>query len=135
MRRPHGDGFQGSGMGFTLQGFGPFLHWLTLGVLAMAPVLVAIVIFKLGSLPGSIARARAHPQAEAIAVCGWMGIVTIVLWPVAMVWAHLVPGQPVGGVAPSAAGADASVLARLQQASRRLSVIEARLPKPASGGA
>ena len=30
-------------MGFTLQGFGPFLHWLTLGVLALAPVLAAIV--------------------------------------------------------------------------------------------
>ena len=24
-------------MGFTLQGFGPFLHWLTLGVLVAGP--------------------------------------------------------------------------------------------------
>ena len=51
-------------MGFTLQGLGPFLHWMTLGALAVAPVLVAFVIYKLGSLPGSIARSRGHPQAD-----------------------------------------------------------------------
>jgi hypothetical protein len=118
-------------MGFTLQGFGPFLHWLTLGVLALAPVLAAIVIYKLGGLPGSIARARSHPQAEAIAVCGWMGIVTIVLWPLAMVWAHMVPGAPASGAAPG----EASVLDRLQRASRRLAEIEARLPGPTGEGA
>jgi hypothetical protein len=122
-------------MGFTLQGFGPFLHWLTLGVLFLAPVLVAIVIYKLGGLPGSIARARAHPQAEAIAVCGWMGIVTIVLWPIAMVWAHMVHGAPGHGAAATSAAGEASVLARLQQASRRLSEIEARLPRPSGEGA
>jgi hypothetical protein len=121
-------------MGFTLQGFGPFLHWLTLGVLALAPVLVAVVIYKLGSLPGSIARSRGHPQSEAIAVCGWMGIITIVLWPVAMIWAYLVPGQPLTGAAASPALDEASVLARLRTASERLSEIEARLPKPASRG-
>jgi len=84
-------------MGFTLQGLGPFLHWMTLGALAVAPVLVAFVIYKLGSLPASIARSRGHPQADAINICGWMGIITIVLWPIAMVWAHLVPGR-LGGL-------------------------------------
>jgi hypothetical protein len=121
-------------MGFTLQGFGPFLHWLTLGVLALAPVLAGVVIYKLGSLPGSIARARRHPQAEAINVCGWMGIITIVLWPVAMVWAHLVPGQPIAGAAPAAAGGDAALLERLHKASLRLSDIEAKLPTAAGQG-
>jgi hypothetical protein len=118
-------------MAFTLQGFGPFLHWLTLGILALSPVLAAVVIYKLGSLPGAIARARAHPQAEAIAVCGWMGIVTIVLWPVAMVWAHLAPARPLQGET----GGSASTLKKLQQATRRLSDIEARLAKPAGEGA
>jgi len=78
-------------MGFTLQGAGPFLHWLTLGILCVMPVVIGIIAYKLGGLPGEIARARRHPQAEAISICGWMGIVTLVLWPVAMVWAHLVP--------------------------------------------
>jgi len=46
-------------MGFTLQGVGPFLHWMTMGALCVFPVLAALVIYKLGSLPGSIARASA----------------------------------------------------------------------------
>jgi hypothetical protein len=43
-------------------------------------VMIAIVIaatflvVKLGSLPGKIASKRNHPQAEAINVCGWVGI-------------------------------------------------------------
>src|SRR6266478_8066530 len=80
-------------MGFTLRAVGPFLHWMTLGVLCVFPVLAGYVIYKLGSLPGSIVRSRGHPQADAINICGWMGIITIVLWPIAMVWAHLVPGR------------------------------------------
>ena len=59
-------------MGFTLQGLGPFLHWMALGVLCVMPVLAGYVIYKLGSLPGSIARSRGHPQADAINICGWM---------------------------------------------------------------
>ncbi len=84
-------------MGFTLQGLGPFLHWMTLGALCVMPVLAAFAIYKLGGLPGSIAKSRGHPQADAINICGWMGIITIVLWPIAMVWAHLVPGR-LGGL-------------------------------------
>ena len=38
-------------MSFTLQGVGPFLHWLTLAILAIAPVLIAYVIYTLGNLP------------------------------------------------------------------------------------
>jgi len=116
-------------MGFTLQGLGPFLHWMTLGALAVAPVLVAFVIYKLGSLPGSIARSRGHPQADAINICGWMGIITIVLWPLAMVWAHLVPGKPMGGPAPGTSEDQASLMAKLQQASQRIAAIESKLPR------
>jgi hypothetical protein len=122
-------------MGFTLQGAGPILHWLTLGILCVMPVVIGIIAYKLGGLPGEIARARRHPQAEAIGICGWMGIVTLVLWPVAMVWAHLVPaGTATGG---DLSGAEAqSTIGKLQQASRRLAAIEATLPKtpPLRGG-
>jgi len=31
-------------MGFTLQGVGPFLHWMTLGALCVLPVLAELVI-------------------------------------------------------------------------------------------
>jgi hypothetical protein len=40
----------------TLQWAGPFLHWLMLAVLCVLPVIAAHVIYKLGSLPGAIAR-------------------------------------------------------------------------------
>jgi hypothetical protein len=55
-------------MDFKLQAFGPFLHWLTLVVLCVMPVVAAYVIYRLGSLPGAIARARNRPQADAINV-------------------------------------------------------------------
>jgi hypothetical protein len=39
--------------------------------------------------PGKIARQRNHPQAEAIAVCGWWGVITFgLLLPVAWIWAY-----------------------------------------------
>jgi hypothetical protein len=114
-------------MGFTLQGFGPLLHWLTLGVLCVLPVLVAFALYKLGGLPGTIARARGHPQAEAINVCGWMGVITIVLWPIAMVWAYLRPGTSADD--PGLKQTDANALiGKLQRASLRIEALESRLP-------
>ena len=82
-------------MTFTMQGAGPILHWFTLVILCVFPAIGALVVYKLGGLPGSIATARGHLQAAAINVCGWMGIITLVLWPIAMVWAHLSPGNAV----------------------------------------
>jgi hypothetical protein len=113
-------------MGFTLQGFGPFLHWLTLVILCVLPVLTAFVIYKLGSLPGAIAKSRGHPQADAINICGWMGVITIVLWPIAMVWAHLRPASTVGASGTSEADAKL-LLDALRSASERLAAIESKV--------
>lgn len=115
-------------MGFTLQGVGPFLHWLTLAALCVMPVLAAYVLYKLGGLPGSIASARGHRQADAINICGWMGIITLVLWPIAMVWAYLSPAKP--ATAESASETDIiALVGKLRQASQRLAAIESRLPE------
>jgi hypothetical protein len=52
------------------------------------------VVYLLARLPGQIARARAHPQAEAIGVAGWCSILLpIPMWPLAMVWAYYKPGS------------------------------------------
>ena len=58
---------------------------------------IAIVgLVWLGSLPGSIAHKRSHPQSEAVTVLGWVGLLFVVLWPVAFAWAFVrVPGQSV----------------------------------------
>ena len=46
----------------------------------------------LGSLPGKIAADRGHPQADAIRVAGWLGLVTMGLFfPIALIWAYTRP--------------------------------------------
>jgi Protein of unknown function (DUF3302) len=118
-------------MDFKLQALGPILHWATLVILCVFPVLAAYVIYKLGSLPGAIARSRGHPQADAINICGWMGIITFVLWPLALVWAHSVPDKPIsGGVITN----DDALIGKLRRASERLAAIERKLPQQPSSG-
>ena len=60
----------------------------------------------LGMYPGKIAKQRNHPQAEAIAVCGWWGAITLgILTPLAFIWAYSKPGAgPVSDVAEAAQG-------------------------------
>ena len=46
----------------------------------------------LGMMPGRIARGRNHPQADAINVCGWWGVITMgLLLPLAWIWAYTNP--------------------------------------------
>ena len=43
----------------------------------------------LASLPGKIAAERGHPQADAIRVTGWLGLLTMGLFfPIALIWAY-----------------------------------------------
>ncbi len=53
-------------------------------------VLIGIWIFvKLAALPGQTATERGHPQAEAINVLGWVGLLLgVAPWLVALVWAY-----------------------------------------------
>lgn len=61
-------------------------------------ILITLAVFAvavwaiLGMMPGKIAHQRNHPQAEAITVCGWWGVITMgLLLPVAWVWAYTNP--------------------------------------------
>jgi hypothetical protein len=66
-----------------------FLTFLVLAVLLAAGIALAYV---LGSLPGKIALSRGHPQADAIRVAGWLGLLTLgLLFPVALIWAYTRP--------------------------------------------
>jgi hypothetical protein len=58
--------------------FGVFFI-ITAGVLGMA-------VFVLG-LPGRIAIARKHPDAEAVNLMGWLGFLAVVPWIQAFLWA------------------------------------------------
>jgi len=57
-------------------------------IVVMIAAAIAIAV-KLGPLPGNIAKDRGHPQADAIKVLGWIGLVTLgFAWPFALVWAY-----------------------------------------------
>jgi hypothetical protein len=47
---------------------------------------LAVAVFVLG-LPGRIAVARKHPEAEAVYLMGWVGFLAIVPWIQALGWA------------------------------------------------
>ena len=65
------------------------------------------VLVLLGGLPGRVARERSHPQADAINMLGWLGLLFGgVGWVIAMVWARLVPiKSTLNGVTTEAASA------------------------------
>lgn len=66
-----------------------YFTFVVLGVLIAAGLYLA---FVLGELPGKIAEGREHPQAEAIRVAGWLGLITLgLLWPFALIWAYTRP--------------------------------------------
>ena len=69
-----------------------FLDLFALLILLVLFVFAIAVIIILGMLPGKIAKQRNHPQADAINVCGWWGVLTLgVLLPLAYIWAYTKP--------------------------------------------
>ena len=67
--------------------------FIILVVLILLAVWVYTVVAK---IPGETALKRGHPQAEAINVLGWVGLLFgAVPWVVALVWAYTkVPIEP-----------------------------------------
>jgi hypothetical protein len=64
-------------------------------------ILVSLVLLLLwlytviAKMPGETARERNHPQAEAISVLGWIGLLLgVAPWLVALVWAHMRSENP-----------------------------------------
>jgi hypothetical protein len=67
----------------TLPGFIALIIIVTMAVL---------VFIEIAGMPGRSARARNHPEAEAIALLGWLGLpLGVVPWLVAIVWARMQP--------------------------------------------
>ena len=66
-----------------------FLDIFALIVIGILIGFVIWLVVKIGPLPGDIATSRGHPQADAIKVLGWIGVITLGLaWPIALIWAY-----------------------------------------------
>lgn len=89
---------------------------VVLGVLGAVAIWLVIII---GNLPGKLARAADHPQAEAIGLLGWVGLLTAgVGWFLALVWARM---KPVSAT-PHAALHDLE--ARIEELEKKLAEVE-----------
>ena len=68
-------------------------------------LVTAIAVWAwLAVMPGRIARSRNHSRADAIAVCGYWGALTLgLLMPVAFIWAYTESNETQAADAPEAA--------------------------------
>jgi hypothetical protein len=91
------------------------LDYFTFVVLTVLVGVGLYLAFVLGELPGKIAAQRQHPQADAIRVAGWLGLITLgVLWPFALIWAYTRP----------ASNGDAALRASLDRLGERVDALE-----------
>jgi hypothetical protein len=64
---------------------------IAFAVFVVLLVIAVVLVANVGQLPGQIAQKRGHPQAAAINVTGWLGLVLPPLWLIALIWAFLRP--------------------------------------------
>lgn len=68
------------------------LEIFALIVLAVLCAAVIWLVVLVGNIPGNMARAANHPQADAINILAWIGLLTLGLgWFGALVWARMKP--------------------------------------------
>ena len=71
-------------LGFELD----FWDYATFVTVALAAGSVMLIYIWIAGLPGRIAIARKHPDAEAVKLMGWAGLLPTVLpWVQAFIWA------------------------------------------------
>jgi Protein of unknown function (DUF3302) len=70
-------------LGFHV-GFWDYVTFLAIFVIVVAGLCAAVFIL---GLPGRIAIARKHPEADAVYLMGWIGFLAVVPWIQAMIWA------------------------------------------------
>ena len=70
-------------MGFELN----LWDYLTFAVIFLSVVAFLVVAVLVLGLPGRIAIARRHPDADAVNLMGWLGFLAVVPWIQAFMWA------------------------------------------------
>jgi hypothetical protein len=70
-------------LGFDLD----FLDYATFLVIVLCAALFLFFVVWVAGLPGRIAVARKHPEAEAVKIMGYAGFLAAVPWIQAFIWA------------------------------------------------
>jgi len=77
------------------------------GVFAVLTAAAVVIVVSLGQLPGQLARKWGHPQAAAVTAMGWLGVATGgLLWPLAFIWAFIIPSERASAVPKPSADAE-----------------------------
>ena len=61
--------------------------YLTFATGFVAAISVLMILLWIAGLPGQIAIARKHPEAEAVRIMGYAGFLAVVPWIQAFIWA------------------------------------------------
>lgn len=64
------------------------LNAISLGLVFFAVIIIILGIVEVHTYPGKIAKARNHPQVEAIEVTSLLGLIIFPFWMAALVWAY-----------------------------------------------
>ncbi len=64
---------------------------ISLFLILFAITIIILGIIKIHTLPGVIAKQRNHPQAEAIEITAYLGLLVFPLWMAALIWAYIKP--------------------------------------------
>ncbi|MBC8179012.1 MAG: DUF3302 domain-containing protein [Desulfobacteraceae bacterium] len=64
------------------------LDYISLSLIFFSVITIILGIVKIHTYPGKIAKARNHPQTQAIEVTSLLGLIIFPLWMLALVWAY-----------------------------------------------
>ena len=102
-----------------------FMDIFALIVLTTLVATVIGVVVWLAMLPGKIAFKREHPQAEAIRMAGWLGILTGIVWILALICAYTRTG--------TGRRSSDGIKQQLADLEQRLTLVEGREVVPEGG--
>jgi hypothetical protein len=114
-------------MGFQVQSDAELIYGLTFAIIFGFSIVAVTALYKLGGLPGRVARSRGHPRAAVISACGWLGLLVFVLWPIALLWARKTPKRgPPRSLTADEDDLDA-LAAELSEMSQQIAALETRM--------
>ena len=109
-----------------------FLNYFALVILVVALLALFYTFVYIHDLPYEAAKARNHPQTDAIHVACWLSLFTLhAIWPLVYIWAVSKPKATAAGLAGGAAD-DAGLSQRMSGIETRLLQLEGR-DAPATG--